>query len=78
MVGEMNDRRCATKDGRAKVRFDSRADAKAARRRVTERADIDPGKPYRCPRCGFFHLGHYPADQRTRRRFKKQHHQEAE
>ena len=33
----------------------------------------DPGQPYRCPVCGYFHVGHYPADPSIREHLRKKH-----
>lgn len=64
---------CWTKDGKPKKRYDTRAAAKRARQRALAKYDNDPGQPYRCPTCEYFHLGHYPTSQEVRRRFRRRH-----
>lgn len=64
---------CFTKDGRAKKRYDTRAEAKRARQRAIAKFDNDPGDAYRCPQCDYFHLGHYPTNPAVRRRFRRRH-----
>lgn len=44
-------RECARDDGRPKLRYETRAEAKAA-----VKAHGDVGKLYRCGHCGYFHL----------------------
>lgn len=62
MAGRRHERvdvsECLNKTGVPKVRFESRS---AAKRRVGELPGLDGCKPYRCVRCGWFHVGHYPA-----------------
>jgi hypothetical protein len=61
-------------DGRPKMSFATRAGAKEFRERAIERHGDDPGQPYRCPDCDSFHLGHYPTNERIRRRMRARHH----
>jgi hypothetical protein len=68
---------CWTKDGRPKRRWSTRALAKTARRRYVVEFGADPGRPYRCGRCGFFHLGHYPQTDAIRARLRSRHRGEA-
>lgn len=65
---------CFTKTGQAKKRYDTRAAAKRARQRDVAKFDSDPGQPYRCPQCGWFHLGHYPTSPAIRQRLRRRHH----
>jgi hypothetical protein len=59
---------CRTSQGQAKVRYDSRADAKAALRWMQRiLPDFDEGnRPYRCRVCSYWHVGRYPADPQAR------------
>lgn len=64
---------CVTSEGRPKVRYESRAAAKAAARQVAvEHGDAEQ-RPYRCGGCGFFHLGHYPVSERARAGLRERH-----
>lgn len=47
----------------AKVAYQSRSDAKKAARFV--RVAHGRMRPYRCPTCGFWHIGHLPASIRV-------------
>lgn len=67
---------CRTTAGKPKVRYDTRAAAKAAARWMLDNIDdADPTamKAYRCPTCGFFHLGHYPTDPERRAHLRSRH-----
>ena len=50
-----------------KVQYDTRAQAKAARRKTyATRTERDgPLNIYRCTYCGFYHLGHMPPEVRN-------------
>lgn len=52
-----------------KYRFDSKKRAKVEAKR---REQIGQGRmnPYRCPHCGFFHLGHKPPSPADLRRLQ--------
>lgn len=66
-------RECFTSSGKPKKRYDTRADARRAARSHEDRGS-DPGKPYRCDVCDYFHLGHYPATgSRRRDRLRRRH-----
>lgn len=49
-----NDRQCYRSDGWPKRRYLSRRDARKSARDVRKR-DM---QHYRCPQCGFWHIGH--------------------
>ena len=54
-------RTCFTSDGKPKLRFDTRADAKAWERELLEKyPNNKPLGQYRCQYCGYFHNGVYP------------------
>jgi hypothetical protein len=62
---------CRTKTGLPKVRYQTRATAKAT-------AKLYPDahmQPYRCNQCGWFHLGHYLTG--TAREWLRQRHRTA-
>lgn len=61
---------CLNAKGQPKARFDTRADAN---RRLAELPELEGCHAYRCVRCGYFHLGHYPTDEHTRRRLRDRH-----
>ncbi len=69
-------RECRNDAGQAKRRYATRRDAKNALRRF-QPADKDLPQPYRCQECGWFHLGHYPDNPRTRARLRDRHRGEA-
>jgi hypothetical protein len=72
-------RSCFTADGKPKYRYDSRAEAKAAERALREQYPANkPLDPYRCPFCGYFHLGSYPKDEAARAGKRRRHHEESE
>lgn len=51
-----------------KTRYQSRGDAKRARRRIyghRQKEKTGALTPYLCPFCDHFHLGHMPADVRN-------------
>lgn len=65
---------CHTTDGRPKRRWETRSAAKAALREYQKAPDHEPGtEPYRCPVCGYFHLGHYPTSPAIRAAFRARH-----
>lgn len=64
---------CWTKEGRPKIRYVSRRAAKQARRDLTAMFDNDPGAPYHCTVCDYFHLGHYPTSESIRARLRQKH-----
>jgi hypothetical protein len=58
--------------GKAKVRYDTRAEAKAfARRQYGAYARCLC--VYRCPDCGYFHVGHYPESLERRKELRDAH-----
>lgn len=60
-------RSCSTTDGKPKLRFDTRAEAKAWARDLMERyPNNKPLGQYRCEFCGYFHNGAYPTDPAAR------------
>lgn len=76
-------RECMTADGRPKRRYDTRAAANQTARRyrllelidalaTAQRAGI-AAKAYRCDRCGWFHIGHYPHNPTARQRLRERH-----
>ena len=72
-------RSCFTSDGKPKLRFDTRAEAKAHDRMMRARyPNNKPLEVYRCPFCDYFHLGTYPTDPEAREGKKKRHHPEME
>lgn len=56
-------RSCYTADGKPKLRFDTRAEAKAWEQELLRRHPNNKilGQ-YRCDFCGYFHNGAYPSD----------------
>lgn len=64
---------CWTKQGKPKRRDVSRRDAKKARRWYIENLGNDPGQPYVCAVCQWFHLGHYPTSKVVRQRLRERH-----
>ena len=70
-------RQCWTTAGLPKRRWTSRADAKAALARYrNEGLDVTGQQPYRCPDCGYFHLGHYPTSSGIREMLRSRHQQQ--
>lgn len=51
---------CRTKEGLAKRTYDSKAEAKRAARQAPSvmGGSIGMMEAYKCPHCGFFHIGH--------------------
>lgn len=43
-----------------KIKIPTRKEARAARRSILAAGFGDFGRPYLCPHCGWFHLGHAP------------------
>ena len=64
---------CWTKEGRPKKRYETRRAAKRGRARALAEFDNDPGGPYRCTDCGYFHLGHYPTNESIRDHLRSRH-----
>lgn len=54
----------AERSCRGKIRHETKTDAKRARRQMRLQGEAAPGEleAYRCPHCGYWHLGHptYP------------------
>jgi hypothetical protein len=70
-------RSCFTSDGKPKVRFNSRAEARAHERMLKARyPDNKPVDPYRCEVCNYFHLGTYPKADVARANKRRKHHEE--
>lgn len=70
----MSGGQCFTKENRPKRRYPSRRAAKRARLDLIDIHDgSDPGRPYRCPQCDWFHLGHYPTSPAIRDSFRRRH-----
>ena len=60
-------RTCFTSNGKPKLRFNTRAEAKAWERELLERYPQNkPLGQYRCPYCDYFHNGTYPSDPEAR------------
>lgn len=69
--------RCWTKEGRPKKRYGTRRAAKQARRHFISELGSDPGAPYHCSECDYFHLGHYPTSPAIRQRLRERHRRSA-
>ena len=68
---------CKTTEQKPKVRYETRAEAKAALKRYAKLYELqDNYKVYRCPHCEYFHLGHYPATEEARAGLRAQHREE--
>lgn len=65
------DRMCFNADGLPKKRFNTRAEAKAFARGVSNYDGI--AQPFRCPNCGYFHNGHYPKSKKARAKLRANH-----
>lgn len=64
---------CWTKKGQPKKRYATRRAAKQARRDLIAMLGADPGAPYRCHECDWFHLGHYPTNRSIREALRARH-----
>lgn len=56
-LGRRRWNRCFTAGGYPKRRYETRAEAKAVARRLNA-IQPDPVEAFRCPECGYFHVGH--------------------
>jgi hypothetical protein len=67
-------RTCFTEDGKPKLRFETRAEAKAWERELLTRYPTNkPLGQYHCPYCNYFHNGTYPTDPEARAGKKNRH-----
>lgn len=63
---------CRTSEGKPKVRFNTRADARSRIKVFREAGeDVSELQPYHCQVCDYFHLGHYPKDPEARKGMKQ-------
>jgi hypothetical protein len=60
---------CRTAKGLPKFRFRSRAEANLKAKAFP----AEDMKAYKCKVCGWFHLGHYPADEKARAGMRERH-----
>jgi rubrerythrin len=72
---QIRKRSCFNLDGKPKLRFNTRAEAKEWER--TMRVKYPNNKPlgqYRCEHCGYFHNGEYPTEEEARAGKRRRHH----
>jgi len=74
---ETRKRSCFTTNGKPKLRFNTRAEAKQwARQLLQKYPENKILSQYRCEHCGYFHNGEYPADESARAGKRSRHHPE--
>ena len=67
-------RTCFTSNGKPKLRFDTRSEAKAwEREMLVKYPENKPLEQYRCVYCGYFHNGVYPGDPEARAGKRRRH-----
>ena len=67
-------RSCVGPTGMPKRRFNTRRDAKNHIRFLEHKgANVGTIQAYRCPECDWFHVGHYPTNERTREQMREAH-----